>query len=143
MPSSTASDYLNGKQMDRLLHGVEWTVPTTIYVALFTTVPNLDGTGGVEVSSTGTAYARVAIPQGSTGWTKAVGSSLTYSNVQILSFETPTNNWGTIRGVGLFDAQTDGNLLFTGTLVTPKTVSGTDNAPRILANQLRISRATC
>lgn len=142
MASSTASNYLNTKQMDFLLKGTAWSAPTTIYVALFTTVPNLDGTGGVEVSSTGTAYKRIGIAQG-TGWTNAVGANLTYSNVDILSFETPTANWGTIRGIGLFDAETDGNLLYTGYLVTPKTVSGTDNAPRILANQLRISRATC
>lgn len=143
MASSTQSNYITTKQMDRLLLGVDWTPPTSIWVALFTSVPNLDGTSGVEVSTSGTGYGRKEIVQGSSGWNGASGSALTYSNVNDIVFDTPTQDWGTVRGFGLYDAEVDGNLLYVGYLSTSKTVAATDNAPRILANQLRISRATC
>lgn len=142
MPSSTASDYLNQKMLDKLFKGIDFTEPATIWVALMTTVPNLDGTGGVEVSTSGTGYGRKSIVK-STGWVGPSGTAQTYSNAQDIVFDTPTNNWGTIRGIALYDAETSGNLLFSGTLVSAKAISATDNAPIISANQLRVSRATC
>lgn len=142
MPSATNSNYLAQKQMNHLLKGETWTPPTTIYVALFATVPNLDGTGGSEISTSGTGYARKPIQQGA-GWVGATGSTMTYSNAQDVVWDTPTATWGTIRGIGLFDAAVDGNLLYVGYLSAAKLVERSDNPPRILANQLRLLRATC
>lgn len=142
MPSSNESNYLNTKICDSILKGQQWTPPTAIWVALFTTVPNLDGTTGVEVSTSGTGYARQQIQQGS-GWTGPAGNTLVYSNTNDIVFDTPTANWGTIRGVGMYDAQVDGNLLYAAFLNNTKPVSASDNAPRIPAGQLRIARATC
>lgn len=147
MPSATTSNYLHAKFMDTLLKGSAWSAPSNLYVALFTTVPALDGTGGTEVSTSGTAYARVlAGPTDGIGadcWTGPSGANQEYSNITELTFSVPTANWGTITGAGIFDASSGGNLLYVATLATAKVVNNGDGAPRILANQLKISRATC
>jgi hypothetical protein len=44
---------------------------------------------------------------------------------------------------GLYDQLTGGNLFYIATLGTPKTVNNGDGAPKILAGQLRITRASC
>lgn len=142
MASSTTGDWLYNKQLKHLLKGESWTPPTTVYMALFTTVPQLNGSGGVEVSKSGTGYARVAIQQ-STGWSGPSGSNQEYSNTADIVFGVPTGNWGTVQGVGLYTSADGGDLLFTGYMATAKTVTAGDGAPKILAGQYRISRATC
>ncbi len=143
MPSATTSDYLYEKQLDYLLSNTSWTAPSSIFVSLFTTVPALDGTGGTEVSNSSTGYGRVSIAAG--GWTGPSGSNKEYSNTSDIQFSTPTANWGTINGAGLYDSDIGGtnNLLFVAYLTTPKVVNNGDGAPKILAGQLRITRATC
>lgn len=142
MPSATSSNFLHNAQMNYLLHNTSWTPPTSLYVALFVTAPGLDGTGGTEVATGGgTAYARVAIAVGQ--WAGPSGANLEYSNIADLTFNVPTANWGTISAAGLYDAETVGNMFYVAYLTTPKTVNNGDGAPKILANQLRITRATC
>lgn len=142
MPSATSSDYLHHARMKHLLWGDAWATISNIYVALFTTVPNLDGTGGAEVpANTDTAYARQQVAVSNTEWDV---NGLEYSNANDIVFPAPnTTSWGQINGAGLYDAATGGNLLYVASLTTPKQVSVGDGSPKILANQLRITRATC
>jgi len=142
MPSANTSNYLFQKERDLLLKGTAFTPPTALYVALMTTAPTLANTGGVEVSTSGTGYARVAI-NNSGGWNGPSGVNLEYSNANDITFGSPTANWGTIVAVSLYDAATGGNLIFSATLNASKTVSSGDGAPKILAGAARISRATC
>lgn len=144
LASATTSNYLYQKQIDFLLKGTAWVAPTTIYVALFITAPALDGTGGTEVLTTGgTNYARVGIAQGA-AWQGPTGVNLEYSNVNSVDFAAPGADWGTIGAAGLYDsASGTTNLLFIANLTTNKVVSNGDGAPKILAAQLRITRATC
>lgn len=101
--------------------GASYTQPTT-YVGLFTTTPTIPaGTGGVEVSTSGTAYARVALGG---DWGAAASGTLTNSTA--ITFPTATASWGTIVGFGIFDAATAGDLLWAGTLTTSLTVNGAD-----------------
>jgi hypothetical protein len=140
MPSATTSNYLHHVQMEELLHGIDYTPITDIYVALFTTNPALDNTGGVEVSTSGTNYGRVAVSVGVAQWNVA---GLEYSNAGDITYGVPSSTWGTINGAGIYDAATGGNLLYVAPLTTPKTVSNGDGAPKVLTGQLRITRATC
>ncbi|ASS33928.1 head protein [Acidovorax phage ACP17] len=142
MASSTASNYIHNALMGHVLKAAPYTAPTSLWVALFTTVPALTGTGGVEVSTSGTNYGRVQIVANS-GWAGPSGTNQEYTNAADLSFLVPTANWGTITGAGLYDASTGGNLTWIAVLTTPKVVNNGDGAPRILASQLRISRAVC
>ena len=145
MAGASTSDFLHKKQMDYLLKNgsADWK-PVNIYVALLTgtiQIPaQLTGSGLNEVSTASTGYTRKSV----TSWTGAASdSNLTYSNTDDITFNVPTANWGTITGTALFDAETGGNLLYIAELSTPKTVSNGDGAPKILAGQLRISRASC
>lgn len=143
MPSATTSNYLHQRQVEYLLNNTTWTPPTSTFVALFTSAPSLDGTGGTEVSNSGTAYSRIAVPAGD--WNGPSGGNLEYTNANDIQFSVPTANWGTITAAGLYDSAIGGsnNLLYVAFLTTSKIVSNGDGAPRILAGQLRIARATC
>lgn len=143
MPSATSSNYLHNNYMAWLLEAGTFTPPTSLWLALFTTIPGLAGTGGVEVSTSGTAYGRKEITSVDASWTGPSGTNQEYSNAADIVYGVPTANWGTILGAGLYDAETGGNLLYIATLSTSKTVNNGDGAPRVLAGQLRIARATC
>jgi hypothetical protein len=99
------------------------TAPTTEYVALFTTNPTADdGTGAVEVS--GGSYARASITA-SSGWSAISGSGTSphqISNSGVITFPTPTGNWGAVIGIGLYDASTSGNLLYWSS-ITSQTIN--------------------
>jgi hypothetical protein len=111
------TDYLEDAILNHVLRNTAYTSPTTIYVALFTTLPADDGTGGVEVS--GGSYARQVV-------TFAAPSSGAVANSGAVTFPTATASWGTVLGMGLFDAVSGGNLLYFGALVTSKTVDSGD-----------------
>jgi hypothetical protein len=99
------------------------TPPTTHYIALFTTNPTADdGTGAVEVS--GGSYARASITA-SSGYSAISGSGTSphqISNSGTVTFPTPTGNWGTIIGIGIYDASTSGNLLYWNS-ITSQTIN--------------------
>ena len=129
------TDYLENKLIDLIFRGQTYSLPATLYFALFTSGPTEAG-GGTEVS--GGAYARVGVARSLANFagTQAAGSTAassgtsgTTSNNVAVTFPAPTANWGTIFGVAVFDAATGGNMLFQGALGTPKTVNSGDAAP--------------
>ena len=121
---SDMSDYLEAELLDHVFNAA-FTSPAT-WIALFTTMPNEAGAGGVEVS--GGAYARqqVNINGGaSPTWDLAVtegGGGFEVDNTHEIAFPTATAAWGTVLGMGIYDAATVGNLLILKTLDTNKTV---------------------
>lgn len=136
------SNYLENNIIDYVLRGQTFTPPSTLYVGLFTSAPSDTG-GGTEVS--GGSYARVSIASSLVNWagtqgagttTASSGTSGTTSNNIVISFPTPTANWGTITHVALFDASTSGNMIIYGALSTSKTVNNGDAAPSFQAAAL-------
>jgi hypothetical protein len=117
------SDYLENKVLDLLLGNVSYTVPSTVYIALYTSAPT-DAGGGTEVSGGG--YSRVAVTNNTTNFPSASGGSK--SNGTTITFPTATADWGTVVAVGIFDASTSGNLLFWANLTTSKTIQNGDTA---------------
>jgi len=142
MPSASSSNYLQQKHMDFLLKNTTWTPPTSLWVSFMTTPPALDGTGGIEVSTAGTGYGRKQI-LASNGWNGPTGTNMEYSNAQLITFGTPTANWGTITACCLYDQEVNGNLIYVGVLSTSRVVNNGDGAPQILSGQYRILRAYC
>ena len=55
-------------------------------------------------------------------------SNGTKSNGTTITFPTATADWGTVVAVGIFDAATNGNLLFWANLTTSKTIQNGDTA---------------
>ena len=80
------------------------------YLALFTEAPGEAG-GGVEV--TGGAYVRQKVTFGD-----PVDGVM--KNSAAIEFPTATESWGTAVAWGLFDAASGGNLLWYGSITTPK-----------------------
>lgn len=149
------SNYLENKLIDHLFRGVSFSAPTTLYIALLTTAAVDSDTGttissgggtGVEVSSSGTNYSRVQLNPSTTNWANtqqsgtgvSSGSGGTTSNSVVVTFPTATGSWGTVTGIAIVDASTNGNIHFYGTLGTNKTV-GTDDILQFTANQISVA----
>ena len=115
---SNISTYLADALLGHYLGVAAYTAPTP-YVALFTTMPTMPaGTGAVEVSTTSTGYARVAL-----GTDMGAPASGSCANTASITFPTATASWGTVVGVGIYDAATAGNLLEAITLSASQTVA--------------------
>ena len=114
---SSASDYLEGKILDHLFI-TAFTRPATVYAALYTAAPS-DAGGGTEVA--GNAYARVALTNDGTTWTRT-GDTIT--NAIAITFPAPTpSSWGTVTHWALLDAATSGNLLIWAPLTSARLTS--------------------
>jgi hypothetical protein len=118
---ANASTFVANKLLDHAFGGPAYPQPTP-YVGLFTTTPTMPaGTGGTEVSGTGTAYVRVAL----TG-SQAAAAGGSKSNNAVLTWPQATANYGTVTGVGVFDAPTGGNLMAAGPLNASEVVNNLD-----------------
>ena len=71
------TNYLEEKLIDHLFKAVVYShsSPASWYIALLTAAHGEDGSGGTEVSTSGTTYARVAVTSGS-GFTRASSSDI-------------------------------------------------------------------
>jgi hypothetical protein len=95
---------------------------STMYMGLSTTTIQNDGTGATEPSTSGTAYARVAITNNKTNWGTASAASL--ANAVAVTFTESTASWGTITYVFLAAGATAAvaDIWYFEALTTPKTV---------------------
>jgi hypothetical protein len=114
--AGSLSDYLELKLLDHCFRNTAFTSPTTVYAALFTTIPT-DAAPGTEVS--GGSYARVAITCGA-------AASGAISNSGAVTFPAATGAWGAIVAFAIFDALTVGNMLAWGELLGPRKVFTVD-----------------
>lgn len=144
---SAMSDFLENKLVDHILRATTYTVPTALYVALYTT-PTSDASPGTEIPIGTNAYARTLYTSSLTAWsnTQAVGTTASSgaggvtSNSSAITFITPTGSWGTVTHFGILDAATGGNLLFHGALTVSQTVN-TGNTVSFAAGSLQITFA--
>lgn len=120
------SNYLENKVLDHFLGTTAYTMPTTVYVALYTVAPSDTG-GGTE--ATGGSYAR----QVSTFSASSGGATSNATNVDFVSMPAST-----IVAIGVHDALTAGNLLVWGTLSSNKALDAGDTL-RIATGDLDIS----
>lgn len=116
------SDYLEGKVLEHVLRNTAYSSPATVYVGLYTAAPNDASTGssgGTELSGNG--YSRQ-----SCAFSAASGGSISNSGTVTFGPNT-TSGWGTVTHFGIFDASTNGNLLYWGALTASKTVAVGDS----------------
>lgn len=119
--AGSLSDYAEAKILDHIVGKTSFTMPSTVYVALYTVAPT-DAGGGTEC--TGGSYVR-KLTAGS-DWTAASVGAGTSSNAAVITFVTPTGSWGTAVAFSLMDASTVGNFLAWADLTTPQAI-GTGN----------------
>lgn len=106
------SDYAENELLDHVLGTGSYSMPT-VYCGLYTAAPS-DAGGGTEV--TGAGYARKAAAFGA-----ASGGAT--SNSGALTWTASGGNYGTVTHVGLFDAESSGNLLAWAALGTSRTIN--------------------
>ena len=109
------TSYTDNKLIDHLLGSATFTKPSTLYVALFVGNP---ASGGTEVSTSGSAYARVT-----STFTIAANAA---TNTAAIEWATATSSWGTIDWVAIYDAASSGNQLVTAQLSSSKTIASGD-----------------
>jgi hypothetical protein len=112
------SNYLENALLNGTLNATTYTAPTTVYVSLWTSNPNDDGSG-TEVS--GGSYARVAV-----SFATASGTSGEVLNDAAVEFAAATAGWGVVGWIGINDALSGGNLMYHTALDTSKTIDTGD-----------------
>jgi hypothetical protein len=112
------SNYLENALLNGTLNATTYTAPTTVYVSLWTSNPNDDGSG-TEVS--GGSYARAVVT-----FDTATGTSGLVATDADVTFATATASWGTVGWIGINDALSGGNLLYHTALDTAKTIDSGD-----------------
>ena len=120
------SDYLENKVLDHFLGTKAYTMPATVYIALYTAAPNDAGCG---TEATGGSYAR----QTATFSAASGGATSNDTNIDFASMPAAT-----IVAIGVHDAITSGNLLVWGTLSSNKALDAGDTL-RIATGDLDIS----
>lgn len=120
------SNYLENKLLDHFLGTTSYTMPTPVYVALYTVAPS-DAGGGTE--ATGGSYAR------QTATFSAASSGATSNDANIDFTNMPSC---TVVAIGIHDNITSGNLLVWGTLTANKSLDAGDTL-RIATGDLDIS----
>ena len=123
--AGSASNYLEDKINDHLLGGTTYSPLATVYLALWTATLSDSSTGAPAGEVSGGSYARLAITNNTTNWPNSSGG--VKSNGTVLTFATPSGSWGTVTDWALIDSSSGaGNILFYGTLTTPKTINSGD-----------------
>lgn len=114
--------YLDDAILNHVLRNTALTPTASVYVALYTVAPT-PSTSGTEVTNVGTAYARQAVTFGApTGIGVVSNSAPVAFPVATLAYGAPIVACAILDngGYGL------GNILYFGTLGTPKTVGNGD-----------------
>lgn len=135
------TNYLEEKLIDHLFKAVAYShsSPASWYVGLHTAQYGDDASGGTEVSTSGTNYARIAVTRGS-GFTRASASDArTVENAANITFGVPSANWGQVTYVGIYDAVSSGNMIIEAQLQFPKTINNGDPAPKFQAGELKFT----
>jgi hypothetical protein len=111
------SNYLETELLDHVFAGNAYSSPAAVYVSLHTANPDEDASGA-EVSTSGTAYGRLAGSFTVSGNTATTSAAIEYS--------TATASWGTITHIGIWDASTAGNMLAYAALSASKAIASGD-----------------
>lgn len=129
-----ATNFVQLSTLDAWLNNTSFSLPSTLFVALFTTAPAVSGTSFTgEVA--GGSYSRAAL---TTGTASASGSGASVANSTVVQFPEATASWGTPAYFGICDAQTGGHLLFYGSLSTAFAVTS-GMAPKFNIGELVVT----
>ena len=121
---SAESDFLANAVLNYLFNGAAMpTLASGLYIALCTTATS-DAALGTEVSTSGTAYARLNIARNTTNFPTATTGTI--SNGTLLQFAVATASWGTITHWAIMDASTGGNILYHAALSSSVAISTND-----------------
>lgn len=102
---ASVSTYLSHKLLDHVYGNTPFVTAGTLYLALYSSPLNSDGSGGTELSGGG--YSRVVITNNTNNFPDTSGRLK--SNGVKITFPNPTAQW-TVAGFAILDAATGGNV---------------------------------
>lgn len=108
--------------------------PATLYFALLTSAPTVDG-GGTEVSAGG--YQRVGVAADGSAFTAIVTAGDPLVSSADITFPQATASWGAVTYLAIYDAASGGNLLFFVPLSAARTININD-VPKFVAGALSL-----
>lgn len=116
------TNFMEDAVLDYVFGAVDPSFPAAFYLGLFTAAPSDTG-GGTECS--GTDYARKSVTRNQTNFPAAVDGAMNL-DVQTEFVAAGSGGWGTVTHFGIFNASTDGNLLYWDALAVEKVVAEGD-----------------
>lgn len=142
------SNYLANILLNQVFRNTAYTRPAKVYLALYTSNPTAADTGQ-EVSGGGYARQEVVFsaPTSETynQYHPVTGQQVnvtkrTIKNSADIVLPTATADWGQITHIGIRDAATGGNLLYFGSLETPRSIL-TNDIFKVLTGQIACTLA--
>ena len=124
------SNYLETALINGTLRNIQYAVPSTVYLALYTADPTDAGTG---TETTYGGYARQTV-------TFSAPTNGVTSNTTDILFPAVASGTPTITHIGIKDALTGGNLLYYAPLSSPKALK-TGKQFIVTAGQLTVTLA--
>lgn len=113
------SHQLANSLLDRVFRNQAYSPPASVWAALAYREPSPEETVVDEVSTSGTGYGRKQ-------WTGTAAKGRRTINSAKIQFADPLDIWSTdadpIKSIVLMDAETDGNILVSGSVLRPKKV---------------------
>lgn len=98
------TSYLEARILNWLFGGVALAAPSSLWLALFTTAPDT----GTPVEPSGNGYARAGYANVAAAFGPAAAGAT--SNHGTVAFPKASGSWGSIVGIGVYDASSGGNL---------------------------------
>lgn len=129
-------DYSNNKVLDLFFGGSTFSPPATLYFGLSQNTANKNG---YVTEPSGGGYARISVTNNLANFPAA--SFGTKSNATVITFSTPTADWGTVQSLFVADALINGNVLAMADLTSPKALPSGSTAPKIAVSALFLSHS--
>lgn len=132
--ASNLALYAENKTLELLVGKTAFVTPTA-WIGLFTVIPDEDGAGGTEASLGNYAREETA----GADWAAAAAGAITNAN-DITFIKAAAANWGLIVGIGVWDANAAGNMIFWMPLTVNKQIDINDTF-RLEAGEVDITAA--
>jgi|SRR5215475_275795 len=131
--------YLRKKLGDHAIGKAAFTMPSAVYLALFTASPTVSGLFTNEV--TGGSYARVEITSKLGVFDLTTGIAVSTTDI---NFATPTADWGTVTYVAVIDQASGAspdisNMLFFDPLPSARLVKSGGRGVQFLAGTVSVT----
>ena len=110
------SDYLRSNLLDHILGVAPYTPPSSVWIGLLS---ELSDNGDVITEISNSGYVRKQLLSSDVS-VPTIGEATNLSNI---TWDAAISEWGPITYIGLFDSQTNGNLLWWGQMRVAKYVS--------------------
>lgn len=119
--------YLQNALLNATLLDISFTSPSLVYAGLHPSDPTDDTTTALANEVVGSAYARQAISFGSPI------SGVTSTTADLL-WPVATGTWGIVGFISVWDALTNGNLLYHGPVSPAVSIGNTDQLKILTGN---------